>query len=142
MSKRTDQIAGLLREAVQKVIARGLQDPRVRGLVTITKVTVAPDLSKASLFVSVLPQERAELTMHGLKSSAKHIRRKVGETTAINRVPELVFEFDRGSRNQAEVIQALAAAAEHDNNPADPADDDQEQEQQDAPDQTLTDEPT
>ena len=116
MSRRTDQIAGLLRESVQQIISRGLQDPRIRGLVTITKVDVSPDLSRAILFTSVMPYDRADLTMHGLKSSAKHIRRKVGESTAINRVPELIFEPDRGSRNQAEVIEALAAAHEHDNN--------------------------
>ena len=40
MSRRGEQVSSALREAIQGVIDRGLQDPRVSGLITVTGVTV------------------------------------------------------------------------------------------------------
>jgi ribosome-binding factor A len=110
LSRRTEQISSTLQQAVQTVLSRGLHDPRVRGLITVTKVDVEPDLSRAKVWVSVFPRERQELTLHGLQSAAKHIRHAVGEGFAAKRVPDLVFEADLAAQRQADVLHALAKA--------------------------------
>lgn len=110
MNQRTQRISAVLREAIQTTISRGLQDPRVRGLITVTKVTVADDLTQATVHVSVMPIEHAELTMHGLRAAAPHIRRQVGTNTTVNRVPSLLFKLDTASAKQAEVLGAIARA--------------------------------
>ena len=76
MTQRTEQVAATLKRAIQDVIVRGISDPRVKGLISITKIDVSPDLADASVFCSVMPQEHEELTMHGLTSASKWIRRK------------------------------------------------------------------
>ena len=111
MSQRADRISALLRESIQNVLSRGLSDPRIRGLVTVVGVTVADDLSRATVLISVMPFEHGELTMHGLKAASAHIRRQVGNATAIRRVPELVFKLDTSSARQAKVLDALARVA-------------------------------
>lgn len=110
MSQRTERLSSLVREAVQNVIARGLQDPRVRGLITVTRVTTAEDLSQSTVYISVLPAERAELTMHGLKAAAKHIRHEISGDLAIRRTPKLIFKLDSQSSRQAGVLDAIAKA--------------------------------
>ena len=62
MNHRAQQVVSLIRRAVQVVIGRGLHDPRVRGLISVTKVVMDDDLSQATVYVSVLPQEHAALT--------------------------------------------------------------------------------
>jgi ribosome-binding factor A len=112
MTQRTQQVASTLLKAVQEVIQRGLHDPRVRGLITVTSINVPPDLRTATVMISVLPEERQNLTLKGIQDAARHIRREVGELVAMRQVPELHFKLDLSLKRQAEVMNAIAKAAE------------------------------
>ncbi|MGI9012978.1 MAG: 30S ribosome-binding factor RbfA [Phycisphaerales bacterium] len=109
MSIRTEQIGSTLRRAIQDVIARGLHDPRIRGLVSVTAVTVSPDLAEAYVDVSIFPRQHAELAMHGLKHSAGRIRHDVSDMTRLRRMPRLLFRLDESLKKQADVHAAIAA---------------------------------
>jgi ribosome-binding factor A len=111
MSTRTDKVASVIRHAVQDVITRGLNDPRVRGLISVTKVEVAPDLADASVYVSVLPVDRSELVMHGLRDAAGFIQREIGPKVAARRLPRLQFRLDDSLKRQAALDAALARGA-------------------------------
>lgn len=119
MSQRTDRISALLRESIQKVISKGLHDPRVSGLITVTGVTTDNDLTQSTVTVSVLPADRAELSMHGIRAAAAHIRHQVGNDVALRKMPKLVFKLDDTSSKQAEVLGAIARAAEERENSQD-----------------------
>lgn len=108
MSRRVDRLNIELQRAVQQVITRGLQDPRARGLITVTKVEVAKDLRDAAVHISVLPHEHEDLTLHALKDAAKHIRRQAGERVAMSRLPAFHFKLDSTLKKQAGVISAIA----------------------------------
>lgn len=112
MSKRTAQISDELRRVIQEIIARGLSDPRIAGLITVTRVKVSEDLRSASVGISVFPAEKEALTMHGLRAASRHIRRRAGDMMAMNRVPELDFEVDPSVREQGDVLRAIARARE------------------------------
>lgn len=108
MSHRVEKIESTLARAVQEVLRRGLHDPRARGLISVTGVDVSPDLHNAIVFVSVLPEEHQDLTLHALRHAAKHIRREAGELMAIKRLPDLDFRLDLSLKKQAEVFDVLA----------------------------------
>lgn len=107
MSQRTAQIASVIQTAVQRVITRGLNDPRIRGLISVTKVEVTPDLSEARVYVSVLPAEHSELTMHGLRSASGHIQSEIADEVAARRLPRLSFRLDESLKKQADLDQAI-----------------------------------
>lgn len=107
MSQRTHQIASVIQTAVQRVITRGLNDPRVRGLISVTKVEVSPDLGEARVFVSILPAEHSELTMYGLRSAAGHIQAEIAKEVAARRLPRLSFRLDESLKRQAALDQAI-----------------------------------
>lgn len=107
MNKRVERIASTLREAVQQVVARGLADPRARGLITITSVRVSDDLKTADIFVSVLPEKHQDLTMHAIRHAARHIRRESGELMALRELPQFNFLLDTSLKEQAAVFDAL-----------------------------------
>lgn len=125
MSHRKEQVASTLRRAIQQVLGRGLNDPRIRGLVTVTGVEVPPDLRTATVLVSVLPEERQTLTIKGIQDASRHIRREVGELVAMRQVPELYFKLDVSLKRQAEAIQAISKAIEERGGDA-PAPDDED----------------
>ncbi len=107
MSRRTDQVASLIRRAVQSRLSRGLNDPRIRGLVSVTRVTVAADLSDAIILVSVMPAKHAQLTLCGLQHAAAHMRRELGRTARLRRQPRLTFKLDDSMMHAAEAMAAI-----------------------------------
>jgi ribosome-binding factor A len=112
MPDRTAQVAAVIRAEVQQVLSRGVNDPRVRGLISVTKVDVTADLAEARVFVSILPQEHAELTMHGLRSAAGFIQREIAPAITMKRMPRLSFRLDDSLKKQA-VLDAAITQSRH-----------------------------
>jgi ribosome-binding factor A len=125
MSHRKEQLASALHRAVQAVITRGLNDPRIRGMISVTRVQVSEDKRNATIYISVMPADKAELTMHGLKAAGTHIRRGAGEIIDAFRMPEFTFKLDKQFQKQAVTLAAIAKVRDEDP-PADapPADPD------------------
>ena len=107
MTHRAQQVVSLIRRGVQAVIGRGLHDPRLRGLISVTKVVVDDDLSQATVYVSVMPQEHGSLALHGLRHAAPRIRTQLGRGIRLRRLPRLRFELDDSIKKQAEFENAL-----------------------------------
>jgi ribosome-binding factor A len=106
--KRVQQVQATLLRAIQEEIGRGLHDPRVSGLITVTGVDVSPDLKNATVMVSVFPAEKQDLTMYALRDAARHLRRRVGDRIAMHEVPELIFRVDESIKKQAEILSAFS----------------------------------
>ncbi|MCC5823042.1 MAG: 30S ribosome-binding factor RbfA [Phycisphaerales bacterium] len=128
--RRKLQLQSLLLRAVQERLARGLSDPRVRGLVTATRLELSGDLKRAKVYITVLPAEHAKLTMHGIQAATGRLRRDVMEKIHIREMPSLVFVYDEGMRNQQEVMSLLAKDRQN----KQPEADEPEQEQEPGPD--------
>ena len=114
MTKRIDQINSTIHRAVQSTLSRGLNDPRGKGLISITKVNVSPDMSQAVVEVSVLPTERADLTLKGLTSAAPYIQRELAKAIRTRRQPRLIFKLDTSVRQEIEVYTAIARVNQED----------------------------
>jgi ribosome-binding factor A len=113
-------------EAVRAVIADAvgdLKDPRI-GLVTVTGVDVTPDLKEATVYVSVLGNEKKRrATIAGLESAHGILQSRINRELSLRRTPTLAFAYDdsveRGVR-MTQLIDELAA----DLPPEDPSPDD------------------
>lgn len=114
MTQRTDQVASTLQKATQDVLSRGLADPRVHGLITVTRVEVSADLSNATFFCSVTPHEHKKLSMHGLKSASTWVRRQVADKVRFRRMPKFTFKLDEQLLRQQEVLASIAEANQED----------------------------
>lgn len=112
MGHRHEQMGASIHRGLQELVARGFQDPRIAGLITITSVKVSPDLRHASVLVSVLPAEKQELTLHGLKSASRFIRRELGELIDTRQLPELNFKLDETLKKEAAVLERIRLARE------------------------------
>lgn len=106
--RRKLQLESLLLRAVQERLARGLSDPRVRGLITATRLELSGDLKRAKVYISVLPAEHADLTLHGIRAATGRLRRDIMEKIHIREMPALLFVYDEGMRSQQEVMALLA----------------------------------
>ena len=110
MSRRCEQLASTLHRGVQTLLTRGLSDPRISGAITVTEVKVSPDLKVATVSVSIMPESAEKLTMHGLTSASRHIRRQVSDMLDMSRTPEIRFRLDRSIKEQAAIFRAISEA--------------------------------
>jgi ribosome-binding factor A len=93
MSQRMRRVNESVRAVVAEAVA-GLQDPRI-GLVTVTGVAVSPDLREATVYVSVLGNQRKrEATLAGLTSARAVVQGRLGRELRLKRTPQLTFEYD------------------------------------------------
>lgn len=92
--ERTDRIEEEIKKIVSVIIDRELKDPRLDGLISVTKVTVSKDLKYCKIFVSMLGTKDNEAAMKALESAAGYVRREVGSKVRMHTTPEIKFEFD------------------------------------------------
>ena len=108
MTQRQKQVESLLQRAVASVLQRGLADPRLQGvLVSVTRVSVSPDLKNAKTYVSITPEKYESRAIHGLHDATMHIQRQVKNAVALRVVPHLRFEIDHDLKKQAAVFAAI-----------------------------------
>jgi len=109
MSRRTERIAEQIQSEVARVLRAETTDPRI-GLVTITRVDVAPDLSHALIFWSALASDDPEAIARveaGLDSAAPFLRRRLAQALPLRRMPELRFRFDPSLALGSQTLQVL-----------------------------------
>jgi ribosome-binding factor A len=103
---RPERVAEEFREILAEEIPR-LKDPRV-GFVTVTHVDVSPDLRKATVFYTVMGQDKDHRrTRAGLLSARTHLRAVLGHQVRMKFTPDLEFEEDVGLTQVERVTQLL-----------------------------------
>lgn len=96
MTRRTERVGESIREELARVLREDATDPRLR-LVTLTRVDVAPDLSQALVFWSVMDAQGApsvEQAEAGLAAAAAFLRRRLAHELRLRRMPSLDFRYD------------------------------------------------
>jgi ribosome-binding factor A len=107
-TKRQHKYSKLILRDLAEIFQHDFRDSFGRAFVTLTGVEVSPDLSIASVYVSVLPNSEQEKVMETLGYRKSHIRgelgRRIGKQARI--VPDLRFFLDETEEN-AEHMDAL-----------------------------------
>lgn len=114
MSHRREQVERELQRIIGKLLAEGLSDPRISGIISVTGVSVSPDLRNATVKVSVMPEARQRATIQGLRHAARHIQSLVGKEMRSRAIPHLSFSLDESLKKQAGVLSAIREAVEED----------------------------
>jgi len=111
-SPRQGHLEARLRRALQTILARGLNDPRIRGLVSVTELDLSPDQASAIVRVSVLPAPYGPLAVAGLRHAAPRIAGELGRMVRSRRLPTLRFELDDRLKKEAALDALLASDRE------------------------------
>jgi len=118
MSRRTERVNDLIREELSDLLLREVRDPRLGGLISITRVEVSPDLSTARVFVSVMAAEAEQSeALTALTAAAGFLHRELKKRIEIRRVPILSFRLDQSIARGAEVLSLLSDVAKNEAEP-------------------------
>lgn len=95
------------------MILRELNDPRLGGLPSITRVQVTEDLAYADVYISVMGSEGKQVAaLNALKHSAGLMRTKLSEMMQMRQVPYLKFHIDEKLKKEREILDLLRKVAE------------------------------
>lgn len=106
-----------INDEIQRELAaqlRNLKDPRVSGMVSITRVDTTNDLRYARVYVSVLDKDREKDVLKGLKSASGFLRRELGHALQLRYTPELQFIGDDSIQHGAHILELLRREEEKD----------------------------
>ena len=101
-------------QEIKRILAAFIQKGEIRNLegidtiVTITEVTVSPDLKYASVYLMTLNNSHLQEVIGGLQLAANYLRKQIAAKMQLRYTPELVFKVDK-SFEQVDKIEKLSS---------------------------------
>ncbi len=113
MSRRTERLGSMIRQELAIMILRELNDPRLTGMPTITRVKVTEDLSIADVYVTIMGTEGQQTAaLNALKHSAGLMRTKLTKSLTLRTAPFIQFHIDENQKKEIAVLELLRKASE------------------------------
>ncbi|HCU73094.1 MAG: ribosome-binding factor A [Chloroflexi bacterium] len=104
-ARRAQRIEAQIAREISDVLERRLTDPSI-GFVTVQRVAITPDLSRAIVFVAPLGQaEQAQVTLQSLQRAAAFVRRELSQRIRMYRIPEIRFQLDPDMVTEESIAQ-------------------------------------
>ena len=106
-----------INEDIQRELAsliRTVKDPRVHGLISITRVDTTADLRYCRVYVSMLDHSDVKEVVKGLKSAAGYLRRELGRVLTLRYTPELQFIEDDSIERGVRMVSMIDRVLEED----------------------------
>ena len=108
MSRRTDRINEQLREEISTLLARRIKDPRLKGVISITRVVTTADLRSAKVFISVMGRpETKKAALDGIQSAASFLRRERRDRINMRHTPFLTYELDDSLQEADQILRLI-----------------------------------
>ncbi len=105
--RRPERLAEALKEEIAEVVGFELTDPRVEA-VTVTDVTVSPDLRDAKVFVLISgTEEEIKTALKALQNASVFVRQQVAMNLSLRHAPHLHFARDTAEENAARIGNIL-----------------------------------
>ena len=122
-TRRQEKVARVIREVVSDVIANHLNDPRITGFVSVTRVEVLADLRSAEVYLSIFAATEAAQarSFEAITHARPRIQSFLAEALESKFCPVLRFHTDEQFRKTLEVMKLIdQVASERQNKDTDP----------------------
>ena len=108
MTRRQQRLNEQFREEISDLLLKQINDPRLKGIISITEVSISPDMKHASVFISVLgDKEQKSSALQGMTAASGFIRRELGHRLDIRYIPELEFQLDETIEQAAHILDLI-----------------------------------
>jgi ribosome-binding factor A len=110
-----ERLNELIRADLSDLILREVRDPRLGGLISITRVDTSPDLYTSRISVSIMDTpEQQQIALRALNSAAAFFHRELKARLQTRRVPFLSFQLDTSIAEGAEVLALMDEVSHND----------------------------
>jgi ribosome-binding factor A len=94
---RQKRIAKIIQMDLAEILQGEVRRNNIRNLIiTVSKVTITPDLSLSRVYVSVFPSDKADELIDSLQANTKLIKHEIAQKVRhqLRKMPDLVFYKD------------------------------------------------
>ena len=118
MSRRTDRINEQLREEISMLLTRSIKDPRLNGIISITRVISSGDLRSARVYISVMGNNQTKQeALAGIQSAASFLRRELRDRINMKHTPFLTYELDDSMEEADQLLRLMNQVKPEDQEP-------------------------
>jgi len=108
MSRRTERLSKLIKQEISRLLEREVNDPRLSNPISVTEVSISPDLKYARVFVSILGNETNKTEMlAGFNAASGFLRKKLAAHLKLRCVPQLSFHYDNSIELGARLLKLI-----------------------------------
>ncbi|MGD0977033.1 MAG: 30S ribosome-binding factor RbfA [Minisyncoccia bacterium] len=111
MSERIKKLNDLLRDEVGKIILRENIAPE-GVLITVLRAVISVTLEHATIYISVLPEDRSKEMLKKLKFKIYDIQQQLNKKLKIRTVPKIRFEIDTAELRAQHIEELLQKVGE------------------------------
>ena len=104
MIQRNEKVANFLKELSAQFLER---ESNGTSLITVTSCNVSPDLKKATVFITVLPDEKEHDALDFAKRKRSELRDLIKKNMQTKAIPFIDIEIDRGEKNRQKIDKLL-----------------------------------
>lgn len=111
-TRRQEKVARVVKESVSDAITHHLNDPRIEGIVSITRVDMSPDLRSAEVYLSILGKDEASQnkTFAAIVHAKKRIQSLLAHRLQSKFCPVLRFCIDEKFKKTLETMNLIDEA--------------------------------
>ena len=111
-TRRQEKVARVVKEVVSEAITQHLNDPRIEGFVSVTRVEMAPDLRKADVYLSILGKDQAaqNKTFSAISHAKTRIQSLLAGRVQSKFCPVLRFYTDEHFKKTLETLRLIDEA--------------------------------
>lgn len=114
---RSERVAEEIKKAVSHIINNEIKDPRVSGLISVTKVEMTKDLRHAKIFLSIYGEEsEKQKVFEGLKNAEGFIRKELAHRVRMKFFPEISFKIDESIEYGIHIYKLLEEVQKQEDN--------------------------
>jgi ribosome-binding factor A len=108
MSRRSERTSKLIQREISGLLEREVNDPRLSKLVSVTEVTLSPDLKYAKIFVSTLGSKiNKEDLLAGFNNASGFLRKELAAHLRLKQIPQLSFHYDDSIERGARLLKLI-----------------------------------
>lgn len=109
MSRRSERTSKLIQREISALLEREVNDPRLSKFVSVTEVTLSPDLMHAKVYVSTLSSEtNREDLLAGFNKASGFLRKELAAHLRLKQMPELSFHYDDSIERGARLLELMS----------------------------------
>lgn len=114
VTRRQERVARVVKEAVSDAITHQLNDPRIEGFVSVTKVDVAPDMRNADVYLSIFGKDQSgqNKTFAAIEHARSRVQSLLASRMQSKFCPVLHFCRDEKFKKTLETMRLIDQAAE------------------------------
>ncbi|HAL18379.1 MAG TPA: 30S ribosome-binding factor RbfA [Spirochaetaceae bacterium] len=90
------------------IVQREIKNPKISSFVSPTRVSLAPDNSVCTVYISsILPEDKTLESIEGLNQSKGFIQKKLASVLKTKNTPKLNFVLDESEKHREEIDRIL-----------------------------------